>query len=345
MKKTVSYYATLCVLSFAFLMLPYIFTATGGVLRFPDFSNGHDRTYFEIYFILLVFFFVNYYVLIPKFYFHRKKVLYFTIIILALIFFLWFSKIFDRPLNEIFTPEKMPDLPAGVPPTGTILPQKPTQYQHTLLIYMVGIITSLFLASTRRLQKAETEKTEAELSFLKAQINPHFLFNTLNSIYSLAIAKDDRAADSIIQLSELMRYILDNANNDSIGLDREINYINNYILLQRSRLGDTAKIDYAVEGNIYGKRITPLILISFIENAFKHGVNPEENSEIDIQIIIEENKLVLFVHNNKVHTVQSVSGIGMKNTLERLEHLYEEHHKIEIIQNEAMYSIKLTMEL
>ncbi|MDI1254694.1 MAG: sensor histidine kinase [Flavobacterium sp.] len=348
MKKKVSYYATLVVLSIAFLLLPYIFTATGSILRLPNFNNGHDRTYFEIYFMLLVFFYLNYYMLIPRLYFNKKRIIYFSIVFGSMFFFLWFSNIFDQPFNVLFTPEKTHGSPiemSNQTPTGEAFPGNPSQYQHTILIYIVGIITSLFLASTRRLQKAEIEKTEAELSFLKAQINPHFLFNTLNSIYSLAIVKDDRTADAIIQLSELMRYILDNANNDSIALDREINYINNYILLQKSRLGDTVKIDYCVEGSIYGKRITPLILISFIENAFKHGVNPDENSEIDIRITITHKQLELLVHNKKVHTVQSESGIGMKNTMERLEHLYNEHHTIEITQNDKMYAIKLTMEL
>lgn len=346
MKRNISYYATLTVLSFAFLLLPYIFTATGGILRLPDFSNGHDRTYFGIYFILLVFFYVNYYWLIPRFYFHKKRVLYFGIVVVAMVFFLWFSNVLDRPFNMLFRPEEL-QLPMeknAFPPMVNVQ-EKPTQYQHTILIYIVGIITSLFLASTRRLQKTETEKTEAELSFLKAQINPHFLFNTLNSIYSLAIAKDDKTADSIIQLSELMRYILDNANENKIALDKEINYINNYILLQKSRLGDTVKIDYSVSGNVYGKQITPLILISFIENAFKHGVNPDENSEIHIRIFIKDKQLELFVANKKVYSVQEVSGIGMKNTLERLEHLYAQNHQIEINEDEENYSIKLTMEL
>ena len=144
---------------------------------------------------------------------------------------------------------------------------------------------------------------KSELSFLKAQINPHFLFNTLNSIYALAIKKDDKTADAVVQLSELMRYIMTNANDDVIALDKEINYINNFVQLQKTRLGNTVNVDYAVEGNAFGKCITPLILISFIENAFKHGVNPNQNSEIVIRITIVEDYLTLFVSNNKVQSI------------------------------------------
>lgn len=308
----------------------------------PDLSqNGHDRTFFAIYFALLAFFYANYYILIPKFYFHKKRVLYFGIIVLSLLFFLWISNIFDRPFGEIFK-----EAPGMIPP-----PQlgfginKPTQYEHTILVFIIGIISSLFLSINKRLQLTEKDKIQAELSLLKAQINPHFLFNTLNSIYSLAIRKDDKTADSIVQLSELMRYIMNNANDNVIELSKEINYINNYISLQKSRLENTVKINYLVRGEASGKRLTPLILISFIENAFKHGVNPEENSEIDILIEIDDNVLQLLVYNKKVHSVQNESGIGMKNTLERLELLYPQRHEVAIQESNESYSVKLTINL
>ena len=311
----------------------------------PDLGNGHDRTFLAIYVCLLVFFYLNYYLLIPKLYFHRKKIWYFTFVFLALLFFIWMSDIFDRPFPEIFRQG-----PPMLPPGESSLPgrppmDKPTQYEHTVLVYLIGIVSSLFFSINKRLQKTESEKVQAELSFLKAQINPHFLFNTLNSIYSLALAKDDKTADSIIQLSELMRYILDNANENAIALEKEINYLNNYILLQRSRLGNTVKIGYLVEGGFSGKQIAPLILISFIENAFKHGVNPDENSEIDIRILIAPHSLELNVENKKVHSVQEVSGIGMQNTLDRLELLYPQAYELNIRQDENTYAVKLTLNL
>jgi sensor histidine kinase YesM len=186
---------------------------------------------------------------------------------------------------------------------------------------------------------------QAELSMLKAQINPHFLFNTLNSIYALAIRKDEKTADAVVQLAELMRYIMNNANDNTIDLDKEINYISNYISLQRARLGETVRIDYHVNGKAIGEKITPLILISFIENAFKHGVNPDENSEIEVRISIDGHQLQLMVRNNKVRSVHNEGGIGMKNTRARLQMLYAGRHSLETRENEQYYVVELKMDL
>jgi phosphate starvation-inducible membrane PsiE len=341
MKKSLAIYAFHICICTAFILLPYVFSSTGTLLRFPDFSNGHDRTYFGIYFALLVFFYFNYFVLIPKLYFHQKRVLYFVVIVMTLLLFLWVSNFIDRPIAQVLsgnTPLSGP-IPDIIP---SHLQGKPAQDEHTILVYIIGILGSLFFSINKRLQMTEKEKIAAELSLLKAQINPHFLFNTLNSIYSLSIRKDERTSDCIVQLAELMRYIMNNANDNLIDLSKEIEYISNYIALQKSRVEDTAQVNYMVSGNTIGKKITPLILISFIENAFKHGVNPEENSEIDILIEVQGQELKLLVFNRKVHSVQTESGIGMRNTIERLEHLYPDH-KLEIANLDKSYSVKLTM--
>ncbi|MEL1239956.1 sensor histidine kinase [Flavobacterium flavipallidum] len=221
----------------------------------------------------------------------------------------------------------------------------PTQYSHTVLVYLIGVISSLLFAINNRLRNVEKEKIQSELSFLKAQINPHFLFNTLNSIYALAIKKDDKTADAVVQLSELMRYIITNANDDVIALDKELNYIDNFIQLQKTRLGNTVKIKYELDGIVYGKCITPLILISFIENAFKHGVNPNQDSEININITILEDFLTLFVSNNKVDSVQSQSGIGLQNTIDRLNHLYPKNHELLIDDSQNKYTVTLKINI
>lgn len=352
MKKKLTVYTLHFCLCFAFISLPYVFSSTGGLLRFPNFDNGHDRTYFAIYFALLGFFYLNYFFLIPKFYFHKQRTIYFIIIVSSLVFFLWISNLFDRPLDEIFgqaiPPDDFRNRPNFPPSEGFGQPDpisKPKQFGHTILVFLIGVVSSLFFSINKQLQQTEREKVNAELLLLKAQINPHFLFNTLNSIYSLSIRNDPKTSDSIVQLSELMRYIMNNANDHKINLDSEIKYINNYIALQKSRLEDTVDVNYLVKGNPIGKQITPLILISFIENAFKHGVNPEENSEIDIMIEIEANVLSLMVYNKKVHSVQTESGIGMKNTLERLEHIYPQNHQIDIVENDESYSVNLKMTL
>ncbi|MFV5690846.1 sensor histidine kinase [Flavobacterium sp. LT1R49] len=350
MKKNSSFYLLHLCLCLAFMLLPYAFTSSGSIFSLPNLaSNGHDRIYFLIYFLLLLFFYFNYYYLIPKVYFSKKLLLYFTIIVLFLLFFLWISTFLDHPERNFL------DFGHGNPPKGGMPRPKPmdlrsiggppTQYGHTALVYLIGVVSSLLFAINIRLQKVEKDKMKSELSFLKAQINPHFLFNTLNSIYSLAIKKDDKTADAVVQLSELMRYIITNANDDVIALDKEINYINNFVQLQKTRLGNTVKVDYVVEGNAFGKCITPLILISFIENAFKHGVNPNQNSDIVIRITIVGDYLTLFVSNYKVQSIQSDSGIGLQNTIERLSLLYPNNHVLKIDDNQENYTVILTIKV
>ncbi|OYU81367.1 MAG: sensor histidine kinase [Flavobacterium sp. BFFFF1] len=347
MKKSLSVYAFHICVCAAFILLPYVFSSTGTFLTLPDLNNGHDRTYFGIYISLLIFFYINYFLLIPRLYFHDKRFLYVVIIVLTLLFFLWVSNFLDRRFAEVFETSSVVRGREHWVPSQKFSParlqDKPVQDEHTILIYIVGVLSSLFFSINKRLQLTEKEKLAAELSLLKAQINPHFLFNTLNSIYSLAIRKDDRTADSIVKLSELMRYIMTNAHDNLIDLRKEIEYISNYVSLQQSRLEDTVRINYMFCGNPIGKKITPLILISFIENAFKHGVNPEENSEIDILIDVEGEELKLFVYNRKVHSVHAESGIGMKNTIERLELLYPERYELSVKDLEESFSVTLTL--
>ncbi len=350
MKKTIPFYAWHILVCITFMLLPYAFTSSGSIFNLPDLTNNaHDRIYFLIYFLLLLFFYFNYYCLIPKFYFSNKTIPYFGIIILFLLFFLWISNHFDHPeRNFLDFRAKMPlhdkKFPP-IPPDFDKFKGPPTQYNHTILVYLIGVASSLLFAINNQLRKVEKEKMQSELSFLKAQINPHFLFNTLNSIYALAIKKSDKTADAVVQLSELMRYIITNANDDVIALDKEINYINNFVELQKTRLGNTVNINYEVQGNQYGKCITPLILISFIENAFKHGVNPNQDSEIKISIRMDEENLHLFVSNNKVKSNASESGIGLQNTIERLVHLYPDTHELTIDDNQESYSVTLKIKV
>ncbi|WP_338839571.1 sensor histidine kinase [Flavobacterium ginsenosidimutans] len=365
MKRKISFYALHLCLCLAFLFLPYAFTSSKTIFTWPDlYSNVHDRIYFFIYFSLLCFFYFNYYYLIPKYYFKNKRLLYFIMIVCFLLFFLWISRFLDHPDHNFldFRPHprsfsgdpkpfegiKPPPDFRGMPPHPMPLDTiggPPTQYGHTALVYLLGVISSLLFAISGRLQNVEKEKMKSELAFLKAQINPHFLFNTLNSIYALALKKDDRTPDAVIQLSELMRYIISEANEEVIDLSKEINYINSFISLQKTRLGNTAKVDYQVSGKPFGKSITPLILVSFIENAFKHGVNPDQTSEIGIHIDILEDMLKMEVSNKKTFSVKSETGIGLQNTIERLTLLYPNRHQLEIENSADKYIVKLSIKV
>jgi LytS/YehU family sensor histidine kinase len=222
------------------------------------------------------------------------------------------------------------------------------EFRRHLFLFFTAVFFSLLLRTREHLSEVKEEKVKAELSHLKSQINPHFLFNTLNSIYVLSIKKDDRASAAIINLSGLMRYVIKDANDYKIPLQKEIEYIRNYIELQRARLGGTTQIRFVCSGDPDNKEISPLLLITYIENAFKYGVNPDEDDcLVEVKIHILDTRLRMFAFNKKVPLAKNTdsTGIGIANTAERLHLLYPGKHNIEIKENDKTYSVTLSLEL
>lgn len=222
------------------------------------------------------------------------------------------------------------------------------QIERNLFRFAIVLAIAILLRVSARLKQAQRDKLDAELSYLKAQINPHFLFNTLNSIYSLAITRSDLTATSILKLSEMMRYVTTEAHSELVSLEKEINYVSNYIELQRIRLGQTVRIEYNVTGTAGQKKIAPLLLIPFVENAFKYGVNPEEEGLVTVQIEIASNQLKMFV-SNKIVTIDYLdeykSGHGMSNVSQRLQMGYPGKHKLNVMRDENSYKVNLEIEL
>jgi sensor histidine kinase YesM len=207
---------------------------------------------------------------------------------------------------------------------------------------------SLMLKINLRLKQSEKEKLSAELLYFKAQINPHFLFNTLNTIYSLAIQKADNTAEAIVKLSGMMRFVISDASHDYVSLEKEIRYISDYIEFQKIRHGETVKVDYQTHNLLAGERIAPLLLMPFIENAFKFGINPEEESMIQIRISMSGMELHLFVYNRKVGILKgldSQGGLGVENARRRLELLYPDKHHLLINDGEQDYTMDLFINL
>jgi LytS/YehU family sensor histidine kinase len=223
-----------------------------------------------------------------------------------------------------------------------------SEIKRNLFRFLGVLFASQTISLNDRWKKSNEEKMNAELVSLKAQINPHFLFNTLNSIYSLSLTKSDKTPTAIVKLSSLMRYVITETNKRYVALDREIVYINSYIELQRIRLDNTAMVSYSCEGHTEDKVIAPLILLPFIENAFKHGVNPETASQIDIQITLSDTHLYMNVFNLKVpHVVHRDlrTGYGQDNIKRQLELVYPQKHTLKIDDNEQSYSVILTIQL
>lgn len=190
---------------------------------------------------------------------------------------------------------------------------------------------------------------ESELLFLRSQINPHFLFNTLNNIYTLIVLKSDKAADAMLRLSDMMRFVLYESGGDYILLKKELDYIDNYVALQQIRLHDNVKVEYEIRGAYMNEMIHPMLLIPFIENAFKHGISYSEPCLIQIQIQLNGSKLELVCINNVFnqarHHDEGGSGVGLQNVLRRLELLYPGRYSFRQNCENNIYRIKLTLHI
>jgi len=212
---------------------------------------------------------------------------------------------------------------------------------------MFGIATALKSFSAieskdQAVQEANKRKLEAEIALLKSQINPHFLLNTLNNIYTLSLTNKSAEPKAILKLSEMMKYILNECTQDSVSLQSDISFLENYLSLQSLRLAPNVGLSIRLPKNVPPNLfIEPMVLIPFVENSFKHGITTIKKCDILISITLEENRLKLLVKNdliekNIIHTKDS--GMGLENAKKRLEHRYPSSHSL-IIQ------VKLTIDL
>ena len=193
----------------------------------------------------------------------------------------------------------------------------------------------------------ERAKAKADLLNLRYQLQPHFLFNTLNSIYSLILIKSDDASEGILKLSNVMRYIVEESENDFVLLSKELFYIKDYIALQLMRTDESLDFNYIENGINENVKIVPMILLNYIENAFKYGVNAEENSKISIELSLDDERLNFKVFNHIVNhsAADESTKVGMKNTTERLEKLYPGKYTLNIQENKKSYFVELNLDL
>lgn len=315
-----------------FLSLPIIlWPGQGNLVDF--FSESRSAREFTNDILILLFFYLNFYFLIPKLYF-PKKYIYFSLAVTLCFFIVAFTPGIIFPFSESgHTHHQLSDANRFLFIIG-----------HNLIYFLAVVFFSLMVRMNSRWKQAEKERLKAELSYFKAQINPHFLFNTLNTIYSLAIQKAENTPEAVVKLSGMMRYVISDASNDFVSLEKEINYISDYIELQRIRFGDTVKIDFNPGAHTSGPQIAPLILIPFIENAFKFGVNAEKDSFIGIDIQLSGQELHMKVYNKKVGNLSgngTVSGLGISNAKHRLELLYPDKYRLLIDNMENEFTVEL----
>jgi two-component system LytT family sensor kinase len=221
---------------------------------------------------------------------------------------------------------------------------------------VIGIGTSITAIQKWQLdkqkhQEMEQDRISSELSFLKAQINPHFFFNTLNNIYALTAINVETARKAIHQLSKIMRYVLYDTENATTQLSQEIAFIKDYISLMQLRLTDVVKINFSSPGSLKDVAIAPMIFLPFVENAFKHGVSATHPSNIEIKISQQNSSVELTVVNTIIkdqsNNLEAGSGIGLNNTRRRLELLYPGKYNLLIDEDTAknVYSVHLTLHL
>lgn len=192
----------------------------------------------------------------------------------------------------------------------------------------------------------QEEKRNAEVSFLRSQVNPHFIFNTMNNIYSLVYHQSDKALPAIEKLSGIMRYVMKDSGGEKIELTKEIGYLRDFIELQSLRSVGEAKVNFTVIGDAEGKMIAPLLLVPFVENGFKHGVLTDEENPFVIKLTIEKKNLT-FLCSNRIAggKKDESSGIGLENVKRRLELIYPHQYQLNIDHVDKQYTITLTINL
>ncbi|RUA34170.1 MAG: sensor histidine kinase [Bacteroidetes bacterium] len=312
----------------------YLYSFKSNLLGFPIHIT---LSYFTIYF------------LIPKFLFKRKYTSFIVILFLSILVMVTIKYLLTHFLISY-----------------NVWPEGPETYSMTLNftvvmmlgeLYVITFVASFkltmdYLRETRKASRLEKEQLETELRFLRAQISPHFFFNTLNNIYSLSLEKSDKTPDTIIKLSDLMRYVLYETKDNNQSLRKEIVFINNYLDLEKMRYNENLQLDFKVTGDPKGKKIAPLLLVQFIENAFKHGAGKNIGKvKIGIEICIEEKFLYFRVRNTKPKHPGPLpkkypGGIGLTNVEKRLKLRYgEDEYKLNIYEELDEYVVNLTLKL
>ena len=307
------------------------------------FMIGSGRSWTEIFnhfwlqlLFMAVIFYLNYFVFV-KWLFTDKKIWFFVVNVVLLVFLVYMKS----QLVDIINPPKPPhDSMRKGPPEGF-------RYYMDFLIYLIPVAFSVAILTGKRIQQAKELKHEAdtiklasELQHLKFQLQPHFFFNALNNIYSMIDFAPEKAKQSIHSLSKLMRHLLQKSEMQTISLKEEIDFLNKYIDLMSLRLTEKTKVQVDFPTQIPDIQIAPLLFVSVVENAFKHGVSATKPSDIRFKMEVENGEIEFMASNTnlpKDETDKSGSGIGVDNLKKRLEILYPGKHEYLIHQRNDLY--------
>lgn len=335
----------------------WCFFISTSLIQFYE-SPFHISTDFYVQWITgIILFYLNYIYLVTHFLLQKKYAYYISIVLVLIMIFMLIRHEFFIPEFREIRPPNHPKIPYG---NGNIdhrinRREQPFFFRifpsvfYLLIIAISTIIKTLseFYSDQQNKLIAESQRTSTELNYLRKQTNPHFLFNSLNSIYSLAHKKSDLVPDAIVTLSEMMRYMLYETDNKTVLLEKEIDYIKNYIELQKLRLNNIENISINIHGNTKDKFIEPMLLISFIENAFKYGTDYKGIAYVKIVITIEENILTFWVENKIENNSKDPenSGIGLTNIKNRLSLLYPNSHQLNLTSTDSIFTVHLVLQL
>jgi len=284
---------------------------------------------------------VNIHILIPRYLFRKRYGSYFGSVVSLIIGYLIVQSLYDYYLfGFIIGPNRSSQLSASLV----------YNFTHTSLYLLLTVALKFSIdwyEQKKLLQEIRVEKLQTEVDYLRSQVNPHFLFNALNNLYALTIKKSDQAPDVVLKLSELMEYMLYESGGDDVPVEREINYLRNYLELEKIRQGNHADIQLNVSGNTGNCRMPPFLILPIVENAFKHGVNKTVNNAY-LRIDIEAGTFFhVKVVNNKPRLPRNGTngGIGLANLKKRLELLYPDKHTLEIVDGAIHYEVSLKIAL
>lgn len=287
--------------------------------------------------------YITNYLLIPRLLYRKRYVLFALTFLLMITGFSWFKmylegQIMNRPsLFNVLNDTKRRFYDNVIP--------------HILLVSTGAAIKLLmdYAKSQRRLGELSKEKAEAELNFLRSQINPHFLFNSLNAIYFLIDKQNTAARQTLLQFSDLLRYQLYDCNEDTIGIEKEVAYLQDYIRLQQLRKDQHYDVQVSVDPGVTGFSITPLLLIPFVENAFKHlSHHTDQRNYVVVSMSRGNGSFHFVVENSKEpwqRSTEPSGGIGLSNVKRRLELLYPGKYELQIDHNDATFKVALNLHL
>ncbi|TDO22443.1 sensor histidine kinase [Pedobacter duraquae] len=324
-----------------FALLPFLFPQSGAL------SGVHKNFVRDMFYrnlLILIIFYFHAYLLFPALKQPKGWILYGIGILVCFLIYLSVSRYIHPSGQDIGTHFKatMP----GPPPFNPFFAVPPFAVS-VLSSYCYCILLNIN-SRERALSRRENAQLKTELTFLRSQISPHFMFNVLNSMVSLARKNSELLEASLINMSNLMRYMLYERNGNHIALNTEVEYLKNYVDLQLLRYGDTVKLNMYISGHLEQYRIEPMLLIPFVENAFKHGLSMVENPLIDIFITLTNSTLQFVVLNNispVADMEESETGIGLQNIKRRLELLYPGKYSLKVSTREEVFKAELIIKL